>query len=74
MNGDNKKPQRQSGSMTVGEAGRKGGEKTAQKYGADFFRRIGRKGGEARSENRNQSKKEQENDVGKSQPRKTNTQ
>lgn len=74
MNDDNKKPQKQSGSMTVGEAGRKGGEKTAQKYGPDFFRRIGRKGGEARSENRNQSKKKEEGNSNTSQSQKSNNQ
>lgn len=35
------------GGMTVAEAGRKGGEKTAQTHGHEFYQEIGRKGGEA---------------------------
>lgn len=31
--------------MTVAEAGRKGGERTAQTHGHDFYEEIGRKGG-----------------------------
>ena len=34
------------GKMTVAEAGRKGGEKTAQTHGREFYEYIGRKGGE----------------------------
>ncbi len=34
------------GSMTVEEAGRKGGEKVASERGHEFFEEIGRKGGE----------------------------
>ncbi len=34
-----------SGKMTVGEAGRKGGKATAKKYGPKFFSKIGKKGG-----------------------------
>lgn len=41
-----------SGSMTVEEAGRKGGETTKRRHGDDFYERIGRKGGEARAQNR----------------------
>jgi uncharacterized protein len=33
------------GKMTVAEAGRKGGLKTAQTHGEDFYSEIGRKGG-----------------------------
>lgn len=33
--------------MTVEEAGRKGGERTAQTRGSEFYKQIGRKGGEA---------------------------
>ncbi len=33
-------------SMTVREAGRKGGETTSKKYGTPFYEEIGRKGGE----------------------------
>jgi general stress protein YciG len=38
------------GRMTVQEAGRKGGETTAQTHGREFYQEIGRKGGEARKE------------------------
>lgn len=31
--------------MTVAEAGRKGGEKTAQTHGREFYQEIGHKGG-----------------------------
>ena len=34
------------GKMTVSEAGRKGGEKTALTHGRSFYKQIGRKGGE----------------------------
>lgn len=34
------------GEMTVQEAGRKGGEKTAQTHGHEFYQEIGHKGGE----------------------------
>jgi uncharacterized protein len=34
------------GKMTVAEAGRKGGEKTALTHGRKFYEEIGRKGGE----------------------------
>lgn len=33
--------------MTVNEVGRRGGQATKAKYGSDFFRKIGRKGGRA---------------------------
>lgn len=36
------------GSMSVREAGRKGGEAVRKKYGAEFYEGIGRKGGQAR--------------------------
>ena len=35
-----------SGGMTVREAGRKGGEVTAQRHGPQFYEEIGRKGGQ----------------------------
>ncbi len=35
------------GKMTVGEAGRKGGETVSEKYGPDFYEKIGQKGGES---------------------------
>ena len=34
------------GMMTVQEAGRKGGTKTAQTHGKDFYEEIGHKGGQ----------------------------
>jgi len=35
-----------SGDMSVREAGRKGGETTAERHGHEFYEEIGRKGGE----------------------------
>jgi len=32
--------------ITVGEAGRRGGRATLESHGADFFKRIGKKGGQ----------------------------
>jgi hypothetical protein len=40
------------GKMTVAEAGRKGGEKTASTHGKEFYEEIGRKGGEKVSQER----------------------
>lgn len=34
------------GTMTVREAGRKGGEVTARRHGPQFYEEIGRKGGQ----------------------------
>ena len=34
------------GGMTVAEAGHKGGEKTAQTHGREFYEEIGHKGGQ----------------------------
>ncbi len=34
------------GSMTVTEAGRKGGKKTAETHGREFYEEIGHKGGQ----------------------------
>ena len=34
------------GKMSVGEAGRKGGKTTLKKYGQDFYKEIGKKGGD----------------------------
>jgi uncharacterized protein len=36
------------GQMTVGEAGRRGGLKTSETHGEEFYSEIGRKGGESR--------------------------
>ena len=38
--------EKKKGDMTVGEAGRKGGEKTAMSHGKEFYEKIGHKGGE----------------------------
>jgi len=38
------------GAMTVSEAGRRGGRRTAQTHGHDFYEEIGKKGGETTSE------------------------
>lgn len=46
--------QNQDGSMTVGEAGKKGGESTRDQYGPEFYSEIGAKG--ARSKNRDRKK------------------
>ncbi|MDA8217056.1 MAG: hypothetical protein ACYC1C_01415 [Chloroflexota bacterium] len=35
------------GSLTVEQAGRRGGKTTAKKYGRGFYKQIGRKGGES---------------------------
>lgn len=37
---------KKTGKMTVAEAGRKGGEKTSKTHGEEFYRNIGRKGGQ----------------------------
>lgn len=39
----------EKGKMTVSEAGRRGGETTARKYGPEFYEQIGKKGGETTS-------------------------
>ncbi len=36
---------REKGKMTVAEAGRRGGLRTAETHGEDFYSEIGRKGG-----------------------------
>jgi uncharacterized protein len=36
--------------MTTQEAGRKGGQTTAKRYGPEFYEEIGRKGGQAVSD------------------------
>ena len=38
--------EKKKGKMTVAEAGKRGGERTAQTHGREFYERIGRKGGE----------------------------
>ncbi|HZO87206.1 MAG TPA: hypothetical protein VFB38_02630 [Chthonomonadaceae bacterium] len=41
-----KRNQEDEGTMTVQEAGRKGGETTAKTHGHEFYEEIGHKGGE----------------------------
>ena len=41
--------ERRKGKMTVEEAGRMGGEKTAQTHGPEFYSEIGSKGGSERA-------------------------
>jgi uncharacterized protein len=36
----------EKGKLTVGEAGRKGGQATSKKYGRGFYTEIGQKGGQ----------------------------
>ncbi len=43
---DSNSQKRPTGKMTVEEAGRRGGERTAQTRGHEFYQSIGRKGGE----------------------------
>ena len=45
------------GGMTVAEAGHKGGEKTAQTHGREFYEEIGHKGGQRVKELIEQGKK-----------------
>jgi general stress protein YciG len=40
------RPKREGGEMSVREAGRKGGEKTSETHGPEFYSEIGHKGGE----------------------------
>ncbi len=36
--------------MTVAEAGKRGGQRTREKYGPEFYQKIGKLGGQARAE------------------------
>jgi len=38
--------EKRKGTMTVSEAGRKGGQATSRKYGHEFYEEIGHKGGQ----------------------------
>jgi general stress protein YciG len=42
----NRSKRNEKGTMTVQEAGRKGGKKTAERHGRDFYEAIGHKGGQ----------------------------
>ncbi len=44
-----KKPVANKGSMTVQEAGKKGGNMVKKKYGKEFYEAIGKKGGAIRA-------------------------
>ncbi len=45
--GDRKRLRKESkGSMTVQEAGRRGGQRTAETHGKEFYEEIGHKGGQ----------------------------
>ncbi len=46
MEEKNRSEKEEKGRMTVQEAGRKGGMKTAQTHGRDFYEEIGHKGGQ----------------------------
>ncbi len=39
-------PEKTKGSMSVREAGSKGGSKTSERYGHEFYEGIGKKGGQ----------------------------
>jgi general stress protein YciG len=41
---------REKGSMSVQEAGKKGGDTVKKKYGREFYETIGKKGGQARAD------------------------
>lgn len=43
--------------MTVKEAGKKGGEATAERHGPNFYEEIGRKGGKAGGNQRGRKKR-----------------
>jgi general stress protein YciG len=53
------------GTMTVQEAGRKGGMKTAQTHGKDFYEEIGHKGGQRVKELIEEGKKSKALSAGK---------
>jgi general stress protein YciG len=40
-----KKQEKSKGKMSVSEAGRRGGLKTSETHGRDFYRKIGKQGG-----------------------------
>jgi len=42
----NKRDQNQEDTMSVNEAGRRGGEATSQSHGREFYEEIGQKGGQ----------------------------
>lgn len=48
----------EKGEMTVSEAGRRGGEKTAETHGHEFYEEIGHKGGEVGGQKGGEATKE----------------
>ena len=48
-NDKDKHKQNNGGNMIMEEAGRKGGEATAENHDREFYEEIGKKGGEARA-------------------------
>ncbi len=50
------KPNKEKGTMTVVEAGRRGGRKVREMYGREFYSEIGRKGGKQSPKKKKQSK------------------
>lgn len=46
FSGDNMAEKEKKGDISVREAGHKGGEKTAETHGHEFYEEIGHKGGE----------------------------
>lgn len=51
-----------SGDMSVRQAGQKGGRRTSETHGRDFYERIGKKGGERVSELVNRGKNAEGNE------------
>jgi uncharacterized protein len=54
-----RKTTERKGAMTVAEAGRKGGKKTADTHGHEFYQEIGHKGGQRVKELIEEGKKSQ---------------
>lgn len=54
-----RKATERKGAMTVAEAGRKGGKKTADTHGHEFYQEIGHKGGQRVKELIEEGKKSQ---------------
>ena len=52
--GDIMAEKEEKGGMSVKEAGKKGGEKTAETHGKEFYKEIGHKGGEKTSDTHGQ--------------------
>lgn len=59
---DENKNKKEKKSMTVAEAGKKGGEATKKKHGHEYYVRIGKKGGNRIKELVGKAKREREKD------------